>query len=56
MGESLWEGEKTMSAETSEGRVSIGKLIAIPAVIWGVFEMLLGWELRTARHGSKDAI
>jgi len=25
-------------------------------VIWGVFEILLGWELRTARHGSKDAI
>ena len=38
------------------GAVGLALLIAIPAVIWGVFEILLGWELRTARHGSKDAI
>jgi len=30
------------------GAVGLAVLIAIPAVIWGVFEILLGWELRTA--------
>lgn len=38
------------------GAVGLALLVAIPAVIWGVFEILLGWELRTARHGSKDTI
>jgi uncharacterized membrane protein HdeD (DUF308 family) len=33
------------------GTVGLALLIAIPAVIWGVFEILLGWELRAARHG-----
>jgi uncharacterized membrane protein HdeD (DUF308 family) len=33
------------------GTVGLALLIAIPAVIWGVFEILLGWELRAARYG-----
>jgi uncharacterized membrane protein HdeD (DUF308 family) len=33
------------------GAVGLALVIAIPAVIWGVFEILLGWELRAARHG-----
>lgn len=38
------------------GVAGLALVIAIPAVIWGVFEILLGWELRAARHGSKEAI
>jgi uncharacterized membrane protein HdeD (DUF308 family) len=33
------------------GTVGLALLIAIPAVIWGVFEILLGWELRAVRYG-----
>lgn len=33
------------------GTIGLALLIAIPAVIWGVFEILLGWELRAARYG-----
>ena len=33
------------------GTVGLALLIAIPAVIWGVFEILLGYELRAARFG-----
>ena len=33
------------------GAVGLGLLIAIFAVVWGVLEILLGWELRALRHG-----
>jgi uncharacterized membrane protein HdeD (DUF308 family) len=38
------------------GVVGLALLIAIPAVIWGVFEILLGWELRAVRHGHPTAL
>jgi len=33
------------------GVVGLALLIAVFAVIWGVLEILLGWELRAMRHG-----
>jgi len=33
------------------GVVGLALLIAIPAMIWGIFEILLGWELRAVRRG-----
>ena len=32
------------------GAVGLALLISISALIWGVFEMLLGWEIRAVRH------
>ena len=32
------------------GIVGLALLMAIPAVIWGVFEILLGWGIRTVRR------
>jgi uncharacterized membrane protein HdeD (DUF308 family) len=32
------------------GVVGLAIMIAIFAVIWGVLEILLGWELRAVRH------
>lgn len=33
------------------GVVGLALLIAVPAVIWGILEILLGWELRAIRQG-----
>jgi uncharacterized membrane protein HdeD (DUF308 family) len=33
------------------GAVGLGLLIAVFAVVWGLLEILLGWELRAVRHG-----
>ena len=38
------------------GVAGLALLIAIPAVIWGVLEIRLGWELRTTRHRGKGTI
>lgn len=32
------------------GVVPLALLIAMCALIWGVFEILLGWEIRSVRH------
>jgi len=32
------------------GAVGLALVISISALIWGVFEMLLGWEIRAVRH------
>lgn len=37
------------------GVVGLALLIAIPAMIWGIFEILLGWELRAVRRGPPTA-
>jgi uncharacterized membrane protein HdeD (DUF308 family) len=37
------------------GVVGLALLIAIPAMIWGIFEILLGWELRAVRRGHPTA-
>jgi uncharacterized membrane protein HdeD (DUF308 family) len=37
------------------GVVGLALLIAIPAMIWGIFEILLGWELRAVRRGRPAA-
>jgi uncharacterized membrane protein HdeD (DUF308 family) len=37
------------------GVVGLALLIAIPAMIWGIFEILLGWELRAVRRGAPRA-
>jgi len=37
------------------GVVGLALLIAIPAMIWGIFEILLGCELRAVRRGHPTA-
>jgi uncharacterized membrane protein HdeD (DUF308 family) len=37
------------------GVVGLALLIAVPAMIWGIFEILLGWELRAVRRGHPTA-
>ena len=37
------------------GVVGLALLIAIPAMLWGIFEILLGWELRAVRRGHPTA-
>jgi hypothetical protein len=44
-------GVMLFSRRTIGEVTGLAVLIAIPAVIWGVFEILLGWELRGVRHG-----
>jgi uncharacterized membrane protein HdeD (DUF308 family) len=38
------------------GVVGLALLIAIPVMLWGIFEILLGWELRAVRRGHPRAI
>jgi uncharacterized membrane protein HdeD (DUF308 family) len=44
-------GVALVSRRIGGGVVGLALLIAIPAMIWGIFEILLGWELRAVRHG-----
>jgi uncharacterized membrane protein HdeD (DUF308 family) len=41
-------GLMLFSGRIVNGVVGLALLIAIPAVIWGIFEILLGWELRVS--------
>ena len=47
----LFLGLLLFSRRIIGGAVGLGLLIAIFAVVWGVLEILLGWELRVLRHG-----
>ena len=45
-------GVLLFSRRTVNGVVGLALVIAIPAVIWGIFEILLGWELGSVRHAN----
>jgi len=51
----LFLGLMLFSNRIIGGVVGLALLIATCAVIWGVFEILLGWELRTVRYGPPTA-
>ena len=36
------------------GVIGLALLISVSALIWGVFEMLLGWEIRAVRHTARS--
>jgi uncharacterized membrane protein HdeD (DUF308 family) len=36
------------------GVIGLALLISVSALIWGVFEMLLGWEIRAVRHPARS--
>lgn len=39
----------------SGGVIGLALVIAIPAVVWGICETLLGWELQSVRHDQPTA-
>jgi uncharacterized membrane protein HdeD (DUF308 family) len=52
----LFLGFMLFSHRIIGGIAGLALLIAIPAMVWGVFEILEGWQLRTTRHSTKRAI
>lgn len=48
-------GLMLISRRISSGAVGLALLIAVPALIWGLCETLLGWELRPFRHAPPTA-